>query len=165
MSYLVSFCSCVFFSVLLALRLPRLGKRELILVLFERLLDLGLFSFVGFLFLLVYGKGCGLWLWHSPDFSLTFFFPYNLNTVQRSVKHQIIIVIIIIIFFFIIIIIIILTEFVGQMQTVYICQQTNKYAYQSKYLSVSILSVPVSVRHFHNLWTWAVEELENDLVV
>ena len=31
MSYLVSFCSCVF-SVLLALRLPRLGKRELILV-------------------------------------------------------------------------------------------------------------------------------------
>ena len=35
MSYLVLFCSCVF-SVLLALRLPRLGKRELILVLFVR---------------------------------------------------------------------------------------------------------------------------------
>ena len=37
MSYLVQFCSCVF-SVLLALRLPRLGKRELILVLFVRLI-------------------------------------------------------------------------------------------------------------------------------
>ena len=36
------------FSVLLALRLPRLGKRELILVLFVRLFDLCLFGFVGF---------------------------------------------------------------------------------------------------------------------
>ena len=60
-------------SVLLALRLPRLGKRELILVLFIRLFDLCLFEFVGFLFLLVSGKGFGLWLWHSLDFSLTFF--------------------------------------------------------------------------------------------
>ena len=48
------------FSVLLALRLPRLGKRELILVLFVRLFVLCLFGFVGFLFLLVSGKGCGL---------------------------------------------------------------------------------------------------------
>ena len=48
------------FSVLLALRLPRLEKRELILVLFVRLFDLCLFGFVGFLFLLVSGKGCGL---------------------------------------------------------------------------------------------------------
>ena len=30
-------------------------------------------GFVGFLFLLVSGKGCGLRLWHSLDFSLTFF--------------------------------------------------------------------------------------------
>ena len=37
------FCSCVF-SVLLALRLPRLGNRELVLVLFVRLLDLRLFD-------------------------------------------------------------------------------------------------------------------------
>ena len=37
-----------FFSVLLALRLPRLGKRELILVLFVRLFDLCLFGFFGF---------------------------------------------------------------------------------------------------------------------
>ena len=41
------------FSVLLALRLPCLGKRELILVLFVRLFDLCLFGFVGFLFLFV----------------------------------------------------------------------------------------------------------------
>ena len=48
------------FSVLLVLRLPRLGKRELILVVFVRLFDLCLFGFVGFLFLLGSGKGCGL---------------------------------------------------------------------------------------------------------
>ena len=64
------------FSVLLVLRLPRLGKRELILVLFVRLFDLCLFGFVGFLFLLESGKGCDLWLWHSLDFSLTFFFTH-----------------------------------------------------------------------------------------
>ena len=50
----------LYFSVLLALRLPRLGNRELILVLFARLFDLCLFGFVGFLFLLVSGKGCVL---------------------------------------------------------------------------------------------------------
>ena len=66
----------LYFSVLLALRLPRLGKRELILVLFVRLFDLCLFGFVGFLFLMGSGKGCGLWLWHSLDFSLTFFWLY-----------------------------------------------------------------------------------------
>ena len=72
MSFRVLFCSCVF-SVLLVLRLPRFGKRELILVLFVRLFGLCMFRFVGFLFLLGSGKGCGLWLWHSLDFSLTFF--------------------------------------------------------------------------------------------
>ena len=41
------------FSVLLALRLPRLEKKELILVLFVRLSDLCLFGFVGFLFLVM----------------------------------------------------------------------------------------------------------------
>ena len=64
------------FSVLLELRLPRLGKRELILVLFVRLFDLCLFGSVGFLFLLGSGKGCGLWLWYSLDFSLTFLLFY-----------------------------------------------------------------------------------------
>ena len=72
--------SCVIlvlcFIVLLVLWLPRLGKRELILVLFVRLFDLCLFWFVGFLFLLGSGKGCDLWLWHSLDFSLTFFFIF-----------------------------------------------------------------------------------------
>ena len=48
------------FSVILVLRLPRLGKRELILVLFVRLFDLCVFGFVGFLFILVSGKSCGL---------------------------------------------------------------------------------------------------------
>ena len=44
-------------SVLLVLRLTRLGKRALILV---RLFDLCLFGFVSCLFLLVSEKGCGL---------------------------------------------------------------------------------------------------------
>ena len=48
------------FSVLLVLRLPRLGKRELIYMLFVRLFGLCLFRFVRFLFLLGSGKGCGL---------------------------------------------------------------------------------------------------------
>ena len=60
------------FSVLLALPLPHLGKRELILVLFVRLFDLCLFGFVDFLFLLVYGKAavcdCGT--------SWTFLLPF-----------------------------------------------------------------------------------------
>ena len=47
------------FSVLLVLRLPRLGKRELNLMLFVRLFDLCLFGFVCFLFLLGSGKCCG----------------------------------------------------------------------------------------------------------
>ena len=61
------------FSVLLVLRLPLLGKRELILVLFVHLFGLCFFGFVGFPFLLGSGTGCGLWLWHSLDFSVTFF--------------------------------------------------------------------------------------------
>ena len=36
------------------------GERELILVFFVCLIDLCLFGFVGFLFLLMSGKGCGL---------------------------------------------------------------------------------------------------------
>ena len=61
------------FSVLLVLRLPRLGKRELILVLFVRLFGLCLFRFVGFLFLLGSGKGpvcdCGTpWTFLLPFF-------------------------------------------------------------------------------------------------
>ena len=55
-------CAILFlsFSVLLALRLSRLGKTELILVLFVRSFNLRLFDFVCFLFFLVSEKGCGL---------------------------------------------------------------------------------------------------------
>ena len=55
-------CEILFlcFSVLLALRLSRMGKRELIVVLFVCLIDLCLFGFVCFLFLLMSGKGCRL---------------------------------------------------------------------------------------------------------
>ena len=87
--FLVCLSVCYFvlyFSVLLVLRLPRLGKRELILVLFVRLFGLCLFGFVGFLFLMVSGKGCGLWLWHSLDFSLTFFFFLRINIMRRNVR-------------------------------------------------------------------------------
>ena len=78
----------VFFSPLV-LRLPRLGKRELILVLFIRLFGLCLFRFVSFLFLLGSGKGCGLWLWHSLDFSLTFIvnFPCSDGDVPRRASY------------------------------------------------------------------------------
>ena len=72
------------FSVLLVLRLPRLGKRELILALFVRLFDLCLFGFVGFLFLLGSGKGCGLW--YSLDFFLTFLFLVKAWRVTNIVK-------------------------------------------------------------------------------
>ena len=72
------------FSVLLVLRLPRLGKRELILVLFVRLFGLCLFRFVGFHFFLGSGKGCGLWLWHSLDFSLTFFKNFLVSNRSNS---------------------------------------------------------------------------------
>ena len=75
MPYIVLFCSCVvffFFFSPLALRLPRLGKRELILVLSVRLFDLRLFRFVCFLFLLVSKKGCGCDCGTPWTFPLTF---------------------------------------------------------------------------------------------
>ena len=61
------------FSVAVASLVGGEGGGGLILVLFVRLFGLCLFRFVGFLFLLGSGKGCGLFLWHSLDFSLTFF--------------------------------------------------------------------------------------------
>ena len=70
----LALCYFVFvFSILLALQLPSLG-RKLVMVLFVRLCDLQLFDFVCFHFTLVFGKGCGLWLWHSLGFSLIPFF-------------------------------------------------------------------------------------------
>ena len=49
----------VFFSPF-SIGITSLGEEKLTLVFFIRLFDLCLFDFVGFLFLLVSGKGCGL---------------------------------------------------------------------------------------------------------
>ena len=54
------------FSVLLALRLPRLGEERANLSAFR--------TFVRSICVLVSGNGYGLWLWHSLDFSHLFFF-------------------------------------------------------------------------------------------
>ena len=76
----------VFFNPF-SIAIPRLGKRELILVLSVRLFGLCLFRFVGFLFLLESGKGCGLWLCHTLDFSLTFFVTGNYNFETGSMTN------------------------------------------------------------------------------
>ena len=82
------------FSVLLALQLPCLGKRKLILVLFVRLFNLCLFGFVGFLFFLVSGKDCGLrlcthWTFLLPFFFLSHFSPsVYLYTVSTCYGHN-----------------------------------------------------------------------------
>ena len=56
----LSVCHFVFFSPF-SIAITSLGEEgELILVLFVRLFGLCLFKFVGFLFLLGSGKGCGL---------------------------------------------------------------------------------------------------------
>ena len=49
------------------------------LMFFVRLFDFRLFGFVCVLLLLVSWKVCGLWLWHSLDFFLVFFFCLNLR--------------------------------------------------------------------------------------
>ena len=72
------------FSVLLALRLSRLGKRELILVLFVRFFDLCLFGFVCFLILLVSGKGCGCALVEKYSVSLKTLLQHFSNKVYRN---------------------------------------------------------------------------------
>ena len=90
-------CAILFlcFSVLLALRLPRLGKRELILVLFVCLIDLCLFGFVGFLFLLISGNGCGLCSFLLPFFVIvalpglfSYLFFYFKNQKVNTFKCQ-----------------------------------------------------------------------------
>ena len=76
------------FSVLLVLRLPRLRKRELILVLFVRLFGLCLFRFVGFLFLLGLGRAavcdCGTpWTFLLPFFLRFLNFLPNATILHR----------------------------------------------------------------------------------
>ena len=61
--FVLRFVWCCFVLVFfgpLSIAITSLGKRELILVLFVRLIDLRSFEFVCFLFLLVSGKGCSL---------------------------------------------------------------------------------------------------------
>ena len=65
------------FSVLLALRLSRFGKRELILVLFVRLFDLCLFGFVGSSSSWCLGGAAVCDCWRSLGFSLTLFYSYK----------------------------------------------------------------------------------------
>ena len=60
----------VFFSPF-SIAITSLGEERANLSAFRTFFCLCLFRFVGFLFLLGSGKGCGLW--HSLDFSLTFF--------------------------------------------------------------------------------------------
>ena len=60
-------------SFVLVLWSPRSGKRELVCVLLVHLFVLYVLVFVIFLFLLVSGVGCGMWLGHSLDFSINFF--------------------------------------------------------------------------------------------
>ena len=79
----------VFFSPF-SIAITSLGEeRELILVLFVLLFGLCLFGFVDFLFLLRSGKGCGLWLWHSLDFSLTFLFFLQFSKRKHKITKQI----------------------------------------------------------------------------
>ena len=53
---------------------PLLGRRDLVCVLLVHLFVCFVrISFCHFLFLLVSGAGCGLWLWHSLDFSINCF--------------------------------------------------------------------------------------------
>ena len=64
----------VFFQSYLALWSPGLGKGELIYVRFVHcLFILHALVSVHFLLLLVSGIGCGLWFWHSLDFSINVF--------------------------------------------------------------------------------------------
>ena len=72
------------FSVLLALRLPRLGKRELILELFVRLFDLCLFGFVCFLFFLVSGRSCGLIMIVALPILFSYFFFHNGDLIFKN---------------------------------------------------------------------------------
>ena len=75
------------FSVLLVLRLPRLGKRELILVLFVRLFGLCLFGFVGFLFLGVW-EGLRFVIVALPGL-LTFFWAVALYCTASDLLYSI----------------------------------------------------------------------------
>ena len=79
MSYLMSFCSCVFQSFSIAITSLGEGRANLILVFFVRLFDLCLFGFVGFLFLVVWeGLRFVIATLHGL-FSYPFFFDLSIS--------------------------------------------------------------------------------------
>ena len=63
-----------------------LGEERANLSAFRTFVRFCLFGFVGFLFLLGSGKGCGLCLWHSLDFSLTFVFRHCLPSITNRLS-------------------------------------------------------------------------------
>ena len=83
MSYRVSFCSCVFSPFSIAI--TSLGEESANLSVFRTFVRFVLVCICRFLLILVTGKGCGLWLWHSLDFSLTFFFFIYWSTWRNNI--------------------------------------------------------------------------------
>ena len=75
-------CFVLVFSVLLTLRLPRFGKRALILFLFVRLFDLRLFGFVCYLLVFWRAAAC------DCDTPWTFLLPFLIWTVQKNIYLQ-----------------------------------------------------------------------------
>ena len=71
---LVLICSCVFSPCSIAI--TSLGEGRANLIAFRTFVRFALVWFCYFLFLLVSGKGCGLWLLHSLASSLTFLQPW-----------------------------------------------------------------------------------------
>ena len=94
MSYLVPFCSCVFspFSI----EITSLGEERANLSAFRTFDRFVLDWICRFPLPLDVWRGCGLWLWHSLDFSLTFFFSRvfffkfeNIKAITRCQIRQI----------------------------------------------------------------------------
>ena len=90
--FVLSFAWCYFVFVFfshLSIAITWLGEeRELIFVLFVRLFNLCLIGFVCFLFLLVSGKGCGLWLWHFLDFCLSLICTANSKNLDQTCRDN-----------------------------------------------------------------------------
>ena len=75
----------VFFSPF-SITITSLGGGRASLCAFRTFIRFATVGFVFSLFLLVSGKGCGLWLWHSLDFSLNLVLVYQFNTLIITPK-------------------------------------------------------------------------------
>ena len=73
MSFRVSFCSCVFFFSPFSIAITSLGEERANLSAFRTFVRFVLVWICRFPLPLGVWKSCGLGLWHSLDFSLTFF--------------------------------------------------------------------------------------------